>query len=88
MLTILATLLLFAGLGLCLLGTIGFLIAAFRESVLWGLAVVFLGGITIPLFAVLHWRQARGSTFLWLYGLAAMIIALIIGDNDLPWPIG
>lgn len=87
MLTMLATVLVLVGFVLVLLGALGILIAAFQESVLWGLGVLFIGGICTPLFIILHWGRAKGSVFLWLYGVGAILLAVLLADNNLPWPL-
>lgn len=83
-----ATLLVLAGFALLLVGAIAFLIAAFRESVLWGLAVLFLPGIVSLIFLILHWDRAKDSFFLQLYGIGAIFVAVLLANNNLPWPLG
>ena len=87
MLTLIASLLAIVGLVLLIVGGIAFVIAAFRESVLWGLGVVLLPFVSI-IFLVLNWSRARQSFFLQLYGLAFLFGAALLSDNNLPWPLG
>lgn len=86
MLSILATLLVLAGILLLIVGFFGFLIAAFQESVLWGLGVLFLPFVSL-IFLITNWSRAKGPFFLQLYGLAFVIVAAILADNNLPWPL-
>lgn len=87
MLSLIATVLVLAGLVLMLVGGIAFLIAAFRESVLWGLAVFFLPFVSL-IFLVLYWNKAKDAFFLQLYGVGAVFVALLLSNNNLPWPLG
>lgn len=87
MLTLIASLLAIVGLVLLLVGGIAFIIAAFRESILWGLGVLFLPFVSL-IFLVLNWSRAKQPFFLQLYGVAFLIGAAILSDNNLPWPLG
>ncbi|HUQ04443.1 MAG TPA: hypothetical protein VM261_18210 [Kofleriaceae bacterium] len=87
MLSILATILAVVGLICLLLGGITFLVATFRESVLWGLACLFLPFASL-IFLVVHWAKAKDSFFIQLYGVAFIIGAMLLGDTGLPWPLG
>jgi uncharacterized membrane protein len=79
----LGTIALWVGVILCLIGGIGFLIAAFRESILWGLGVLFLPFVSL-IFLVLHWSRAKDSFFLQLYGVALILIAALVFKVPLP----
>jgi hypothetical protein len=87
MLSLIATLLVLAGFLLLIVGGIAFLIAAFRESVLWGLGVLFLPLVSL-FFLIVHWDRAKDSFFLQLYGFGAIFVAVLLADNNLPWPLG
>lgn len=52
-------------------GGIMFLIAAFEESVWWGLGVMFIG-IMAPVFLIARFREAWPSTRTALIGIALM----------------
>ena len=52
--------LVFGGMLVYLAGLIGIVIEAFGRSIWWGLGVLLLPPIAI-LFAVLHWKRARGA---------------------------
>ena len=80
---ILGTLVLWAGVILCLVGGLFFLIAAFRESVLWGLAVLFVPFVSL-IFLILHWSRAKDSFFLQLWGIALVLIAALVFKVPLP----
>ncbi len=87
MLSLIAALLALAGLGLILIGFVFFLIAAFRESVLWGLAVLIFP-VTQIFFLIVHWERAKHPFFIMLYGIGAVLLAAFLGSNNLPWPLG
>jgi hypothetical protein len=87
MFSLIAALLALAGLGLILIGFVFFLIAAFRESVLWGLGVLFLSPVSL-VFLIVHWDRAKQPFFLQLYGFGALLVAVLLSNNNLPWPLG
>ena len=66
-------LLTFIGIGMVFIGGIGLLIAAFRESILWGLGCLFLSPVSL-VFLILHWRDAKKPFFLQLAGLAVLFL--------------
>lgn len=68
-----------AGLLLAAFGGIWLLVVAFRESVLWGLGVVFIPFVSV-IFAIIHWDDAKwpflinlAGTILFFVGVFAMI---------------
>jgi len=87
MLTLLAQGLSLIGLALLFVGVIGFVFSAFRQGILWGLGVMLLPFVSL-VFLVLHWNRAKGAFFLQLWGIAFFVIAALISNNDLPWPLG
>lgn len=82
-----ASLLVLLGLVLVLLGALAFLFAAFRESVLWGLGVLFIPPLSW-VFLIVHWGKAKPAFFLQLYGFGFVFAGALISQNGLPWPIG
>jgi hypothetical protein len=87
MLSLIATVLVLVGLLLVIVGGLAFLLAAFREGVLWGLACLFVPFATLA-FLVIHWQKAKDSFFLQLYGVAAIFGAVLLDNTGLPWPLG
>jgi hypothetical protein len=75
-------LIMLAGVVLVLYGGLMFLVAAFRESVWWGLACLFLPFVWF-FFLIVHWTKARGPFFLQLLGLAAILAGVIICPQTL-----
>lgn len=67
-------LLIILGLICIVIGGIGLLIAAFRESILWGLACLFLHGIVSLIFVILHWQEAKGPFLLQTVGIVLILI--------------
>ena len=55
-------------------GGLGVLIAAFRESLSWGLASLFLPGVVV-FFIFTHWDEACEPAKVW----GASVLALIVG---------
>lgn len=87
MLSIIALILVLIGLLLVLVGGIAFIVATFRESVLWGLACLFVPFASLA-FLIIHWQKAKDPFFMQLYGIVFIIGAAILGDTGLPWPLG
>lgn len=55
----------YAGFAVILIGAIGFLIAAFKNSILWGLGCLLFSPISI-VFLILYWQDAKNPFFLQL----------------------
>lgn len=66
-------LILYLGLAICLIGGIGFLIAAFRTSILWGLAVLLISPVAI-VYLIVHWQDAKEPFKIQLIGFVIMLI--------------
>jgi hypothetical protein len=87
MLTLVGTALVLAGLLLLVVGVLAFVLAAFREGLLWGLGVIFLPPLSL-VFLIVHWRRAKPAVILELWGVALVLLGAWLADNRLPWPIG
>ena len=74
-----------AGLVLVLIGGVFFILAAFRTSLLWGLAVLFLPVVPL-IFLIVHWHRAKGPFVIQLYGLAFVAISVFALQARLPTP--
>lgn len=83
----LATMLVLVGLLLVLIGALAFLLAAFREDLLWGLGVLFVPPLGL-VFLIVHWPVAKHGFFLKLWGIALVVLGVLVAGNGLPWPIG
>lgn len=64
-------LLIYIGIAIIIIGGIGFLIAAFKNSILWGLGCLILSPISL-VFLILHWQEAKNPFFLQLIGVAVV----------------
>jgi len=84
MLAALGVVAVWGGILLMLVGSLFFIIAAFRESILWGLAVMFLPIVPL-IFLIVHWHRAKGPFFIQLYGIAAVLIGVFALAARLPW---
>ncbi|PKH86203.1 hypothetical protein [Colwellia sp. Bg11-28] len=72
--------LVFVGLGVLLIGGIGFLITAFKQSIVWGLLCLLVSPVSL-LFLIKHWGKAKKTFFIQLAGLAIMIVADILARS-------
>ena len=70
--------LLLTGSLLMLLGSVMFLIKAFRVSVAWGVGVLLLAPVGI-VFLVKNWRESRTSFLMQLGGLALFVAGVFLG---------
>ncbi len=66
--------LLIAGTIVLFTGSIGFLLVAFRESILWGLGCMFLPFVSF-IFLWLHWRSVSKPFFMSMSGLALLFLS-------------
>lgn len=66
-------LLIYLGLIICIIGAIGFLIVAFKNSILWGLGCFFLAPVSL-IFLIMNWHEAKNPFFLQLLGLAVIFV--------------
>lgn len=69
-----ATLFLFLGLGIFVLGGIAFLVAAFRTSIMWGLGCIFIAPVQI-IYLFAHWDDAKNPFLIQVIGGVIMLIA-------------
>ena len=68
------------GLAIFVIGGLFFLVAAFRESIWWGLACLFLPIVSF-FFLIVHWREARKPFFLQVVGFAVLVVGAIISPE-------
>jgi hypothetical protein len=86
MVSIIASLLVLLGLVALLVGSITFIIAAFRTSILWGLGVFLFGPVSI-VYLVLHWSDAKKPFYLQLWGVGFVIAASLMAGGEPLWPL-
>lgn len=75
---------LYGGLGIFIIGGIGLLIAAFRTSILWGLAVLLIAPVAI-LYLIVHWQDAKGPFKIQAFGFL-IIAAFAYMDGGTKFP--
>lgn len=63
----------YLGLVIFVIGGFGLLIAAFRTSILWGLAVLFIAPVAL-IYLIMHWQDAKGPFKLQIFGFAIMAV--------------
>jgi hypothetical protein len=80
-LTILFFILIGAALIINLVASIWFLVAAFRESILWGLAILFLPVAGI-VFLIMHWDEVRTPFLLNLLAIMLFVISFFVLPRD------
>lgn len=71
--------LIYLGLAIFIIGGIGFLIVAFRTSILWGLGCLLFYPISL-VFLVLNWNEAKNPFFLQLVGLGIALLGTMAGS--------
>lgn len=70
----------FIGFLIVVIGSIGFLIAAFRTSILWGLGCLLISPVSL-VYLILHWSDAKNPFLLQLAGLAIVFFAALMGAD-------
>ena len=73
------------GVVLVLVGAIYFVVVAFQESLLWGLAVLFLPGIVSLIFLIVEWPTAKRPFFWQLWGILFVIGGIALAAGHLPY---
>lgn len=77
-------LLIYLGFAIIIIGGIGFLIAAFRNSILWGIGCLLFYPISI-VFLIFHWQDAKNPFLLQLVGLGIIFLgSMFISPEQLP----
>ncbi|MEH6672710.1 hypothetical protein [Halopseudomonas sp.] len=70
----------YVGIGIIFIGGLGFLIAAFKESILWGIGCILLSPVSI-VFLVLHWEEAKNPFLLQLVGIGLLLVSTVLGGG-------
>jgi hypothetical protein len=65
------------GLLIFIVGGFWFMVRAFTESVLWGLAVLFIPIVSI-FFLIVHWENAKRPFFVQLFGFAILGLGVFL----------
>lgn len=68
------------GILIAIYGGILFLIATFRESIIWGIACIIISPISI-VFALLHWDVSKRPVLIQLTGFAVIFLGAMIGGK-------
>jgi hypothetical protein len=76
-----APLLIFTGYAFLLVGGLLMLVAAFRQSVLWGLACLFVPVVSL-FFLIVHWHAAKNAFAVQLIGGALVVLGLILAPSS------
>jgi FtsH-binding integral membrane protein len=70
------------GLIIFAIGGLLFLVAAFRESIWWGLACLFIPIVQL-FFLIVYWREAKKPFFIQLLGFAVLVTGAIISPETI-----
>ena len=68
------------GLGIFVIGAVGLLISAFRTSVLWGLAVLFIAPVAV-IYLIVHWQDAKNPFKVQVCGLMVMAVVAYMNSG-------
>jgi hypothetical protein len=66
------------GIIVLIVGSIMFLIAAFKEHILWGLGSLFVPFVSL-VFLIMHWSVAKKPFLIQIIGAVLMIIGAVLG---------
>ncbi|MEZ5539152.1 MAG: excalibur calcium-binding domain-containing protein [Pseudomonadales bacterium] len=75
-----STIVFLIGIIIFIIGGLGYLIAAFKTSILWGLGVLFLPFISL-FYLIIHWQSAKKPFLTQVFGLALIIGSALLQDN-------
>jgi len=75
----LTAVLMFTGGVLLLIGSIMFVVNAFKVSVAWGLGVLFLAPVGL-VFLVKNWQESKKSFLLSIVGAALVVAGAVLGQ--------
>ncbi len=67
-----------------LVGGIWMTVNAFRTSVGWGLGTLFLWLPFGLIYLVKHWQENKKPFFIQLAGIAAVVVAVVVGMTTTP----
>lgn len=73
------------GLALAFIGSILFLIAAFRTSILWGLGCLLVPFISF-FFLIIHWQVAKKPFLMQVIGFSLIVLMAIAEQEGLQIP--
>jgi len=73
------------GLAINFVGAFIVLVAAFKESVWWGLGSLFVPIIWL-IFVIVHWARAKKGFLLQLAGIAVMAAGAMVTFMNAPYP--
>ena len=73
-------LLTYLGIGIFIIGGAGFIIAAFKVSIWWGIAHILVPPVSF-VFLFMHWSEAKNPFFIQLFGLSIIIVASIFSGG-------
>ena len=73
-----------AGFLLLVVGGIWFIVTAFRESILWGLGVLFVPLVPL-IFLILEWPSAKRPFFWQLWGIALVVLGAVVLSAPIPF---
>ena len=71
------------GILLCAVGSIWILVAAFKESILWGLGVLFINSIVTIIFVIMHFEETKKPFIIWIIGVVLMIVGVVISPGEM-----
>lgn len=69
------------GIIIIIIGGLGLLIAAFRTSILWGIACLIISPVAI-IYVILYWNEAKNPFLLQLSGVVILLISGSMGANS------
>ncbi|HUJ63610.1 MAG TPA: hypothetical protein VLX92_34155 [Kofleriaceae bacterium] len=87
MLDALGAIAVWTGLIMMLFGGLWFLVAAFRESILWGLGCLIFPVVQL-VFLIVEWPAAKRPFFTQLWGVALILIGVLALEAKLPFVHG
>ena len=73
------------GLIIFVIGGFWFLVVAFKQSVLWGIACLLLPIVPL-IFTLVHWSEAKSPFFMQVVGFVLLLIGAFLGGYGIFQP--
>ena len=80
-----AMILMVLGGGFLVVGGVWLLIEGFKESVLWGIAMLLINVVSL-IFVITHWQQAKRPFLLQIVGLVLVVAGVMLTEKP-PGPM-
>ena len=72
----------YVGLGMMIIGSIWFLVVAFQQDILWGIACVLIPFVSL-VYLVKYWNTASRPFITWVAGFLGLFLGKFVRDGTI-----